>query len=801
MGGPIRAALAIGALLVSTSALAETHIVAPAGGGLAALDVKVDLQRATVQFGAAAIPIPLEPGQLPDARDVVVEAVAIGLGQHAVHVRVPFRGSDASGRAWEAIVVSGRTAPIFGGVTGFADGDPGERTGTAVQIVRGEPTSFVLVGDVREDVRICGQATTLLDPRALYPGVLALKPATVQRLSAQEREGAEALLAVDKGAALDRPLAQLLVARASSAAGSRGSELTDGNVQTVWRELRPGVGQGEFVLMAAPKDVPISRMEIALSPRVGEAGVVPKTFYLVTGQRIFEVSLPENAASKAGEVYEITFPKPIESSCVALVLDAAFTRGLTHPEVSVAELVAYSEFDSPDARLDDVAKRLSGGRAVAAVQVLERAGSAALAAVEGAYDALNPRGRSLAVDVAIAHDRCDEAAPLLTRALCDGAGETQRKAHEKLERCPGAAAVLARRLRDDDTSRGCVAPVLSAIAPAEALEPIADAMEKVQGDDPSTRAALRAALARALDASPRNRLAALLGDTRRSAPTRLEIMRAADERVTDAAPESRATVMDLLKEAPAMRVRYLLLGPLAQLARAGDTMATGRISEAVTHDPSWPVRARAAELAAGLSSVQPGLALATRDAEPRVREAALGALAASPTPAAVAIATTALQHDGWPFVRTRAVELLANAPSGADVDGTLGAALRDGSVPVRAAVVAALGRRRGMSWRSAVRERLADREEAAEVRAAAASALGAMCDSESVDELTAIARALGTPGVDREAQQTALAALSSLAALQPVDLRQRLAPLLASRAPPFVRAVADKALAERSRCR
>ena len=799
-GALARVALAIGGLLVSAGALAESHIVAPAGGGLAALDVKVDLAGARLEFGGASVPIALDPAELPDERDVVVEAIAIGQGQHAVHVRVPVRGSDASGRAWEAIVISHHPAPIFSGVTGFADGDPGERTGVAVQIVRSDATNFVLVGEVREDLRICGQATTLLEPRALYPGVLTLKPATVQRLSAQDREGATALVAIDKGAVLERPLAQLLMARGSSVSGSRGSELTDGDVQTVWHELRPGVGQGEFVVMAAPTEVPISRMQVALAPKGGDAGAVPKTFYVVTNRRTFEVTLPEDAANQPGEVYEITFPQPIESSCVALVLDGAYSRGLTRPKVGVAELVAYSEFDVPGARLDDVVKRLSGGRGVAAAQVLERAGPLAVGAVLNAYDALEARGRALAVDVVTARDTCDQAAPLLTRALCDDAGEAPRKARERLERCPGVAPALVRRLRDDPASGTCVAPVLATIAPGDALEPIADAMARAQGDDPPVRAALRVALARALKASEKCRFAALLGDTRRSASTRLEILRAAEGRIPEAAPESRAILMDLAKDTPTMRVRYLVLGVLAQLARAGDAMATARISEALAHDPSWPVRARAAEFAGRLSSVQPVLALAAQDAEPRVREAALASLAAAPSRTAVSVAMTALEHDGWSFVRTRAAELLAQAPAGAGVDDALGAALGDGSVSVRTAVVAALARRRAMSWRKAVRERLTDGDEAAEVRTAAASALGAMCDMQSVDQLTDVARVLGTPGVDRAAQEAALAAVSGLAALQPGDLRQRLAPLLAPSSPPFVRALAERALAGRSRC-
>src|SRR5260370_16000412 len=182
-------------------------------------------------------------------------------------------------------------------------------------------------------------------------------------MSAQEGEGATALLAVDKGAVLDRPLAQLLMARGSSAPGSRGLELTDGSVQTVWRELRPGVGKGEFVVMAAPTDVPISRMQVALAPNAAEASAVPRTFYLVTSQTTFEVTLPEDAASKPGEVYEVAFPQPIESSCVALVLDAAYARGLTRPVVGVAELVAYSEFDVPARRPTTAPSGLSGGSA------------------------------------------------------------------------------------------------------------------------------------------------------------------------------------------------------------------------------------------------------------------------------------------------------------------------------------------------------------------------------------------------------------------------------------------------------
>src|SRR4029077_8278374 len=135
--------------------------------------------------------IPIARADLPPEDAVVVESVAIGQGKHVVHVRVPVRDTEAGGPAWEAILAAGQKEPIFAAMTGPLAGDPGERTGKAVQIVPSGATSFVLVGDTREDLRICGQPATLLDPMALYPGPLELRPATVQRLSAEQQAAAE----------------------------------------------------------------------------------------------------------------------------------------------------------------------------------------------------------------------------------------------------------------------------------------------------------------------------------------------------------------------------------------------------------------------------------------------------------------------------------------------------------------------------------------------------------------------------------------------------------------------------------
>jgi len=798
----IPTALALAAPLLAPLALLGTRAVVPAGGGLPPLDVQVDLVGAVVEAGGARVPIGLDRAQLPAESEVSVEAIAIGKDRHVVHVRVPAKDSDAGGLAWEALVAPGRPEPVFAGLTGPVAGDPGERTGQAVQIVPNGATAFVLVGDVREDLRICGQTATLLDPRALYPATLDLRPATVQRLGSDQRAGATPIAAKDRGPTADVPLARLLVARGSSVPGSRGAELTDGDPRTAWTEQRPGAGQGEFVVMAAPREVPIARMQVVASPPGGGApnGAAPSAFYLVTNTRTFHVTFPADPWPTPGEAFEIAFPEPIEASCVALVLDTAYSRGRPHPDVGVAELVAYSEFDAPGATLDDVAGKLSTDRGVAAAQVLERGGPAALAAVAKAYDALDARGRALAMDVAASHERCDEAVPVLARGLCEPEGQAPRRAREKLLRCKEAAPELARELRDDQGRRACLAPILATLAPDQALGPIADAMGATSEADRATREALRGAFAQALRTAPPGPLAALLGDGHRSPASRLEVMRAAGSRVTEAAVETGAAAAALLGGGAPMRTRYLVLGPLAELARSGDHGAAARIADAVAHDGDWPVRARAAELAARLPEAEAALAAAAGDPEPRVREAALSALVPAPTVDGARAAVGVLGKDAWWFVRVQAVQVLAGAPASGPADDALGKALADRSPRVRGSAILALARRRASSWRDAVRDRLDDRDEDVNVRAEAASALGAMCDTRAVDRLTDLARTLGGRETDEGAQQIGLGALIGLAAMQPRDLRDRIAPLVAAGAPASVRAAAHRALTARAMC-
>ena len=99
-----------------------------------------------------------------------------------------------------------------------------------------------------------------------------------------------------------------------------GSEkaLTDGDPQTAWNEQRPGVGQGELVVMNAPAEVPIPRLSITVAPPQAPAnGAAPRTFYLVTDDTTFAVTMPTDAWLHPGDAYDIPLPEPIRTRTIS----------------------------------------------------------------------------------------------------------------------------------------------------------------------------------------------------------------------------------------------------------------------------------------------------------------------------------------------------------------------------------------------------------------------------------------------------------------------------------------------------
>ncbi|MEO6419746.1 MAG: HEAT repeat domain-containing protein [Polyangiaceae bacterium] len=796
------ASLGCTTILFAPAARASTEAVAPPAGGLAATAVKVDLAAGVVRYkscaslpcsadGGGTLPIALDRKLFPDAREVSVTVVPIG-EKSVVHVRVPAKADAPDKIAFEAVIAA--SGVLFSGPTGLTQGQPGDRTGVAVQV-----EGTLLVGDVREDLRICGQDTTLLSPRGLDPKTMTFVGAGFQRLPSTQRAAAQLIVASANPSAADPPLAPLLVVAGASTAIGNPASLVDGDPKTGWSEGRPSAGAGEFVLFRAPAEVPIARVTLSIAAASPSPnGAAPKKFYFVTAARTFAVTMPQDAWLYPGASYDVVFPEALRGSCLAIVLDEAYARGQAHPEVTIAEVTAYSEFDAPGATLDTVAKALSGGgaRADAAAAVLKRAKNG-LDPVLHAWSSLDASGRALATDVAMTAP-CEASAPLLIRAMGDADPEVARKGRGKLERCGKAAGPALVDALKEPERRLLVAPLLATLAPTLGIDPLADAL--AQGP-PKTRAEVRGALARVARTADVAKLAALVADNRREENARIDLLRACGARLAELRPQATAAIADLLRNPPSMRTRYLLLGPLAELARAGDADATARFTAFLASDPEAAVRTHATELGGAIPALRNELIARLDDPEPRVREAALLSIAQQHLAVAAPKVEAVLQHDPWTFVRGGAAGALASMPGTAEIDGALVASLEDTAPRVRSAALDALAVHRAKSFVGPVRAKLADPHERADVRTAAAHALGEMCDAGSLDSLEKLAGKAASPVASESETAVGLAAIDALGRIHPTDLARRFGKFSASDVPAEARRAVDHALGQPATCR
>ncbi len=801
------------ATLTARMAGAAVEGVAPPRGGLGALAVHVDLAAGHVSYQSCPqMPCAVSPSSpevelkvdhawMPDPADVVTEMVPISGGKTVVHVRIPMRGAnDPLSPAWEGLFAAG-AEPLFTGFTGWTRGEGGERTGVALQVIDAGEAKTVVVGDIQEDLRICGDAATLLHPRGLDPKTLALRGATLQRLSKERRAKAIDVIATGGAAPADTPLAPLLAAEGASSAIGQPKALTDGDPQSTWSEARPGQGQGEFVFLRAPHEVPIARFAVAIAPSAPKAGgAAPKTFYLATDSETYKVTLPEDAWQHPNVAYDVPLPDPVKTSCVALVLDDAYGRGNAHPEVTVAELYAYSEWDVPAANLATVASGLKGGgpRAEAAAGVLKRAGDPGVVAAAAAYGSLDAAGRALAVDVAASAQTCVASAGALTRALADPDEVVREKARAKLEQphCGHEAVPTLIAALGAPETRSRAAALLASIAPSQALTPIASVLGQGSAKE---RGALRSAFAHAAAFAPAPELALLLAQER-APDARIELLRAAQERLAVVKEAADSAIEPLLSGDPSFRTRYLLAAPVAALAKAGDAKDEARLVDLLTRDKDAAVRAHAAELAGASRATQAALGGAAGDADPRVREAALRTVASSGVASAQGAAASARARDPWSVVRTTAAAALAALPASEPSDRALGRSVDDPSPAVRSASIVALAAHKAVAFASPIRARLLDASEDPDVRVAAAHALGALCDARAVDKLAEYA-VLGASSPDPNEVAVGLAATDALGELHPGDLEKRLQKIRGKGNRPDAQRAAAAAIATRGTCR
>ena len=804
-------ALVLG-VLVGAAGVAHAEqalpVSAPAGTGQQALSVfiaKGDVVAASCAAAPCSVSaVSLGVPQELRAKPARAEVVLLGAGRRAVVVTV----TDGT-RTFQAVVAAPLTpgAPklAFAGLVGLLNGQDGTRTGPLVQISETEAdgTRRVLVGDQDEGISLCGRPT-ILAPRLLNPQDLELHAAKVQRLSVAERDAARQVsatrLADDEPSHAARSVLSALVA--SSAIGAPQA-LTDGDPETTWSEDVGGAGKGEFVVMHAPPELPISGLELVIRPKLTSLpdGAAPERLFIVGPHDVVAVTLPEDAWKSPGARYHVALEPPLKSSCLSLVLDTAFDQSKT-AKVSVAELSAVSEFAAD--QLPALVATLAGGgqRAEAAKALLVAGGPAAMAAVAQAFPGLDEGGKRVALDV-LDQAACEISAPVYVAALTGKIDAQVRHAQGRLSRCGSAGGeALAQALAKADKTDRRLMPLLVAeltlTDPARAITAFMPLMdEKTVG----RRRLLRSALAQAArtDAAGKS-VRAALGDAATPPAALIDLLRALGDLAPSYQPEAGQALARLAASAPAFRARYLLLGPTSVLSRVSPD-ANAAFRKALASDPDPHVRAAALGLVREPVRYQHELLQALADRDVRVREASVHALAAPEANFASQAISERLEKDEWPLVRASAADALSRYPAGPALDQPLAKALSDDSALVRGRSIRALGERRASGVASRVRDRLVDAEEWPEVRAEAARALGALCDAESADVLTAFAKKLADPMASPDAQLIATGAVMSLGRLAQPNLAQQLAPLTGKKAPPQARRAAATALATQLTCR
>lgn len=798
--------LALGLVSEAARAAPAAPAVAKAGGGQAALAVGFDAQgelRAAVcaqapcgVAGGVALGLPRE---LKANRDKArLSIVGIGAGRRVVVVSVP---GDRPDKRFEAVVAAplAGTAPLvfFAGLTGLAEGEDGVRHGGLVVVAGPDETGArsVAIGEAREELAICGRPT-ILAPREIDARDLTLRPAKVQRLDASERAAAARLTAerVAEGTPLGPRF--LHAVGASSAVGDPGA-VTDGNVETTWAEGRGGSGKGEFVVMNAPAELAIEGVEFSVRPPQATPahGAAPKELWLATTKSLFAITLPEDAWAHPGARYRVRFPAPLKDDCMAVVLDSAYDER-SDANVTLAEVSAVTALGS--ANVSELVTALDGGgpKAENAKVVLRSLGEPAFAAVAAGFANLNEGGRRAALEV-IDGAPCATKAPVYVEAFL-GPYEAHRiHARDHLPACGAEAApLLAPRLR---TARGreltVLADLLADIAPAQAVELFVPLMEPAAVE---RRAALRTALGRVADrpaAAPVVRR--VLADPATPEVALLDVLRALGARTRDFMPESGAALARVAAPDAALRVRYLRVGPTAELAASLPT-AHALLESSMLADSDPHVRAAAAHAVHDARAYQASLLRALADPDPRVRMEAAHGLEGAADGAATQALLGALKHDRWPAVRGLAAQSLGFAPPSAETDERLVAAVDDDSWVVKRAALGALGTRGARAHGDVALDRLDDDEEWPAVRLSAARALGSLCYAPALGSLTKHVRSVADPLASPEERGIGYAALGALRDLGPPDLQKRLAPLLDKHAPAGARAAAEAALHERS---
>ena len=761
------------------------------------------------------------PATLAAQRNVTqLRAVALGDGRSAVVVKVP---AKEPAQAWQAVVVAvpGQATPkvVFKGYTGYVSGEPGLRQGRQVQI--SEPvdeagTQRILVGDLHEDLTLCHREA-LLSPQLLDPHTLELKAAKVQRLTAAEREKAQEIIAqpvldtsaessaepssahdASKGIALVGKESRLLRAVGASSAVGWPSALTDGDPETTWAENRGGAGRGEFIVMRALSDVPISAFDLLVRPphKNIQNAVGAEVVWLITTHDVFKVRFTIDPWKTPGTHYRLGLTHPVVTDCVALVTDSAYSES-PKAEVTFAELSARTEFEA--ASVDNLMGALAGGgaRAEAAGGVLSGMGEPAFTAINARFNELDEGGRRVALDV-VDHGPCELSTPVYIKAIVGNIEEQRKHALDRIRRCGDKAkpTLVAATATAEGNRLARIVEALSEVSPSAAISTIVARL----GKRPHETRALREVLSRAVQSQGADdAIREVLARADLPLDTTIDFLQALGPRETEFAPAAAVWIMNAAQASTDWQHRYRLVDTAEPVATTNPGVREW-LARAMTNDESPFVRKQAASSVKMPDMYRVELLSALQDREVRVREAAAQAL----TTRAGAFARDALferlKGDDWPLVRLAAADALSAQAPDNEIDLQLAKAIEDSAPMVRSHAIDALGHRQAFAQAPKILERYESRTEPTKVRMSAARALGWLCHQQAIAALKDRAITLRDPALDAEQRSLAGVSLAALSRIHPHNLQDLLTPLLNKDVNPSVRRAAQAAINATERC-
>lgn len=697
-----------------------------------------------------------------------LRAVKTSKGKELVELRLEQKGTDAGdGQSWLLLLAPGEGDAVRVVWKGWSSA-----AGSAEYITAkdGQGESLKLISRAKACGRQFVVSESDLDPTTLV---------FVEKALRDPAEGMRATAVEAKATVAAAPRTTFGILRAGAASGENGENLVDGDVATSWTPSAPnGVGVATFT---GPSDVVVTGLQIVL----GSASAAPGSILLVTNDGALKVTPPADA--KAGSAIDVVLSQERALSCLAVIVDPkpaekpkAGAKAEKIDPIAIAEVSASTRFDGQT--LPRVAGKIDprtpdGKEALALLRAL---GPAGMQAAIGGYMALDGPGRE-AVRNAIEEQKCPTRLALYIPLLASDDQQEADRANDHVIRCgDDAVPILVSMVQTEKgKARAIFADQLGLLPPEAAVPALIEGL--AASEAPDDRSVYRRGLSRA---SKRQKSvptfdAALTGDAfaKLSLVTQIDLLRSIGDRVADAkhGPDAFQSVWS---GSDAFRTRYLLLPSGAALARKGDGFAIASVNAVLEKSEDPHLRARAAELSGGDEAFANPTLAAITDPEPRVREAALRALPASRVDTKQALLLAAsLTTEPWTFVKRATIATLAKVPANADVDIKLVEAMLYEEQPaVRGDILDALGARGAIGARAAILERALDLGEATVVRISAVRALGALCDTASLDELTKLALIGLGPGGESDAK-VAIAAIGAIGAIHPADIQARIGDL------------------------